>query len=378
MPLGRASNIENKFLDSGVMISIRHLKKVYPNATPLVDVNADIEQGEVISIIGPSGTGKSTFLRCINRLENPTAGEILIDGKSITAPGADIAAFRRKMGMVFQSFNLFNHLTVLENVMVAQVDLLKRSKKEAYEKAMELLHRVGLADKALNLPEELSGGQKQRAAIARTLAMDPEIVLFDEPTSALDPTMVGEVLAVIRNLSKQGLTMLIVTHEMKFARDISTRIFYMDDGVIYEEGTPEQIFEHPQKEKTRQFIKRLKVLEENIDPANFDYVAFLKRLYVFAEKNQIPARTARNVHHVFEELVVQTMLPRLAAGDAIQMNLEYSSDVGKVIMLLQFGGVPFNPLQQSDELSRKLIEAASDGREYRFENGRNYIKVDVK
>ena len=360
------------------MISIRHLKKVFPNATPLLDVNAEIDRGEVVSIIGPSGTGKSTFLRCINRLENPTAGEILIEGKSITAPSADVSALRRKMGMVFQSFNLFNHMTVLENIMVAQVDLLKRSKKEAYEKSMELLHRVGLADKALNLPEELSGGQKQRAAIARTLAMDPEIVLFDEPTSALDPTMVGEVLAVIRNLSKQGLTMLIVTHEMKFARDISTRIFYMDEGIIYEEGTPEQIFEHPQKEKTRQFINRLKVLEENIDPANFDYVAFLKRLYVFAEKSQISTRTARNVHHVFEELVAQTMLPRLEAGVAIQMSLEYSSEAGTVIMKFQFGGAPFNPLQQCDELSRKLIEAATDGKEYCFENDRNYIKVDVK
>ncbi|MBR4560096.1 MAG: amino acid ABC transporter ATP-binding protein [Fibrobacter sp.] len=360
------------------MISIRHLKKVYPNVTPLVDVNAEIHRGEVISIIGPSGTGKSTFLRCINRLETPTSGEILIDGKSITAPGANVTAFRRKMGMVFQSFNLFNHLTVIENIMVAQVDLLKRSKKEAYEKGMSLLHTVGLADKANALPEELSGGQKQRVAIARTLAMDPEIVLFDEPTSALDPTMVGEVLAVIRNLAKQGLTMLIVTHEMKFARDISTRIFYMDEGTIYEEGSPEQIFGHPQKDKTRQFINRLKVLEESIDPATFDYVTFLKRLYVFAEKSQISIRTARNVHHVFEELVAQTILPRIEAGTAIQMSLEYSSEEGNVFMRLQYGGASFNPLQQCDDLSRLLIEAASDSREYRFENEQNCIKIQVK
>lgn len=360
------------------MISIRHLKKVYPNVTPLVDVNAEIKRGEVISIIGPSGTGKSTLLRCINRLEDPSAGEVIVEGESITAKGANVPAIRRKMGMVFQSFNLFNHLTVIENIMVAQRDILHRTKEEAYEKAMTFLHQVGLADKAGNLPEELSGGQKQRVAIARTLAMDPEIVLFDEPTSALDPTMVGEVLAVIRSLAKQGLTMVIVTHEMKFARDISTRVFYMDEGVIYEEGTPEQIFEHPQKEKTRQFINRLKVLEENIDPANFDYVAFLKQLYVFAEKSQIPPRTARNVHHVFEELVAQTMLPRLETGVAIQMNLEYSSERGKAIMRLQFGGAAFNPLQQCDELSRKLIEAATDGSDYCFEDDRNYIKVDVR
>lgn len=276
------------------MISIRHLKKVYPNVTPLQDVNAEIQRGEVISIIGPSGTGKSTLLRCINRLEDPTSGEIWIDGKSITAPGADVATFRRKMGMVFQSFNLFNHLTIIENITVAQKDLLKRSEKEAYEKGMNLLHQVGLADKANSLPEELSGGQKQRAAIARTLAMDPEIILFDEPTSALDPTMVREVLAVIRNLAEQGLTLLIVTHEMNFAKEISSRIFYMDQGEIYEDGTPEQIFNHPQRERTRLFINRLNVFEEKISSKNFDYIGVVNRLYQFSEKHQASKKTTRN------------------------------------------------------------------------------------
>jgi polar amino acid transport system ATP-binding protein len=360
------------------MISIRHLKKVFPNATPLLDVNAEIGRGEVVSIIGPSGTGKSTFLRCINRLEDPTAGEILIDGKSITAPSADVPSLRRKMGMVFQSFNLFNHLTVLENIMVAQVDLLHRSKKEAYEKAMELLHRVGLADKALNLPEELSGGQKQRAAIARTLAMDPEIVLFDEPTSALDPTMVGEVLAVIRNLSKQGLTMLIVTDEMKFARDISTRIFYMDEGVIYEEGTPEQIFEHPQKEKTRQFIRRLKVFEEKFSGGSMDYVGVVNRLHNFAEKNQISGKMSRNMLYVFEEIVAQSLVLKIADTEEICMVMEYSGENEGLVAKIEYGGKSLNPLDDIDDVSRRVVELATSDVKHEYTDGKNCMKVHIR
>ena len=227
------------------MISIRHLRKEYPGVTPLKDVSAEIGRGEVISIIGPSGTGKSTLLRCINLLEKPTSGEIIINGQAITDPKCRVHLLRRKMGMVFQSFNLFNHLSVLDNVCIGPVKLLGKSRKEAEAKAMELLKLVGMAEKADAMPDELSGGQKQRAAIARCLSMDPEIILFDEPTSALDPTMVSEVLSVIRALARQGMTMAIVTHEMNFARDVSTRVVYMDEGIIYEIGTPEEIFEHP-------------------------------------------------------------------------------------------------------------------------------------
>lgn len=358
------------------LISIRHLKKVYPDVTPLVDVNAEIERGEVISIIGPSGTGKSTFLRCINRLEDPTAGEILIDGKAITADGADIPLFRRKMGMVFQSFNLFNHLTILENVMVAQVDLLGRSKKEAEAKARELLLQVGLDDKVNALPEELSGGQKQRAAIARTLAMDPEIVLFDEPTSALDPTMVGEVLSVIRNLARQGLTMLIVSHEMKFAKDISSRVFYMDQGVVYEEGTPEQIFGNPRQERTRLFIKRLKLFEEKISTKKMDYIGFVNRLYYFGEKHQIGKKMVRNISFVFDELVAQTLAPRL--DGEILFVMEYSDEKGGALVRLEYGGGALNPLEYCDRLSRKLIEMATDGVNHRFTDGRNYLELCIR
>ncbi len=236
------------------MISISRLRKSFGGLTVLRDVSAEIESGEVISIIGPSGTGKSTFLRCLNRLETPDGGTILVGGVEVTAPKADLAAIRRKMGMVFQNFNLFGNLDVLGNVMAAQCDIQGKPKALAKRKAQELLARVGLADKAEALPSELSGGQKQRVAIARALAMDPEILLFDEPTSALDPTMVGEVLAVIKDLAKTGMTMLIVTHEMGFAREVSARIFYMDEGIIYEEGAPMALFGHPQRPKTIEFV----------------------------------------------------------------------------------------------------------------------------
>jgi len=239
------------------MITISHLKKSYGNVHVLKDVNATVNKGDVISIIGPSGTGKSTFLRCLNRLETPDGGSIKVDGIEVTDPKCDISAVRRKMGMVFQNFNLFGNLTVLENVMAAPVDLLGKSREEAKAKALELLDRVGLKDKADALPDELSGGQKQRIAIARALAMDPEILLFDEPTSALDPTMVGEVLAVMRELAESGMTMLIVTHEMGFAHDVSTRVFYMDQGIVYEEGSPRDIFCTPKNPRTIDFISQV-------------------------------------------------------------------------------------------------------------------------
>ena len=239
------------------MIEVRHLRKCYGGVEVLRDVCVTVAKGEVISVIGPSGTGKSTLLRCLNRLETPDGGSIVVDGMEVTGPQADIPALRRKMGMVFQGFNLFGNHTVLGNVMAAPCDLLGMDRNAARRKAMELLDRVGLAHKADALPEELSGGQKQRIAIARALAMDPEILLFDEPTSALDPTMVGEVLAVMRELAASGMTMVVVTHEMGFARDVSTRVVYMDEGVVYEEGAPGEVFGRPRRPKTREFVGRV-------------------------------------------------------------------------------------------------------------------------
>ncbi|MCR5571342.1 MAG: amino acid ABC transporter ATP-binding protein [Bacteroidales bacterium] len=259
------------------MISIRHLSKTFQDpdgstVTVLRDVNADIEKGEVISIIGPSGTGKSTLLRALNMLEPPTGGEIWFNGENIMAKGYPLDRMRRKMGMVFQGFNLFEHKTVLENVIYAPMELLHFSEAQAKEEAMELLKKVGMVQKADVYPSSLSGGQKQRVAIARSLAMHPEVILFDEPTSALDPTMVGEVLSVIRQLAKDGLTMLIVTHEMRFARDVSTRIFFMNEGIIYEDGTPQQIFGNPVHSATKAFVNRIQKLVYEIDSDEFDYL----------------------------------------------------------------------------------------------------------
>src|SRR5574344_2172790 len=240
------------------MITVQHLRKRFGDLVVLKDINTEIKKGEVISIIGPSGTGKSTFLRCLNLLEQPTGGSILIDGENILDKKADRSKLRRKMGMVFQSFNLFEHLSIMDNLTIGPIKLLGKKKEEAEKRGMELLKMVGLADKYNYYPDQLSGGQKQRVAIARCLSMDPEIILFDEPTSALDPTMVSEVLGVIRQLAKEGMTMAIVTHEMNFAKDVSTRIFYMDEGIIYEEGDPKQIFDAPKNEKTRMFINRIR------------------------------------------------------------------------------------------------------------------------
>ncbi|WP_340123585.1 amino acid ABC transporter ATP-binding protein [Methylobacter svalbardensis] len=227
------------------MIKIEHLSKKFGDLVVLKDITTEIKTGEVVTIIGPSGTGKSTLLRCLNLLEVPSGGSIYINGVDILDKNTDVAQIRQKMNMVFQSFNLFSHLSVLENLTLGPIKLQGISEQEAQAKALELLRLVGLAEKAGNYPDELSGGQQQRVAIARCLAMEPEIILFDEPTSALDPTMIREVLSVIRRLAKEGMTMAIVTHEMDFARDVSNRVLYMDEGIIYEEGPPEQIFENP-------------------------------------------------------------------------------------------------------------------------------------
>ena len=276
------------------MISIKHLSKTFRNPdgsvlTVLKDVNCEIDKGEVISIIGPSGTGKSTLLRAINMLEPPTGGEIWVDGENIMARGYKLDKMRRKMGMVFQSFNLFDHMTVLENVIFAPVRLLGLTPYEAKAEAMDLLHKVGMAQKANACPGALSGGQKQRVAIARALAMHPEVMLFDEPTSALDPTMVGEVLSVIRQLAKEGMTMLIVTHEMRFARDVSTRIFFMNEGIIYEDGSPEQIFEHPVHSATKAFVNRIQKLVYEIEDDQFDYLQIHTGLSQFCLKYNLSA-----------------------------------------------------------------------------------------
>lgn len=238
------------------ILEIKHLSKAFGTHQVLTDIDFNVCPGDVTTIIGASGSGKSTLLRCINLLEEPTSGEILYNGKDITDRHVDPASYRAKVGMVFQSFNLFNNMTVLKNCVIGQTKVLKRSKEEAVENAMKFLKHVGMDPYINAKPAQLSGGMKQRVAIARALAMDPEILLFDEPTSALDPQMVGEVLAVMRDLAKSGMTMLIVTHEMAFARDVSSRVVFMKDGVICEDGTPSELFGNPKNRATKDFLSR--------------------------------------------------------------------------------------------------------------------------
>lgn len=238
------------------ILQINHLSKAFGSNVVLRDIDFTVEKGDVISIIGASGSGKSTLLRCLNLLETPTSGEVFYHGKDVAGSGINVPEYRSHVGMVFQSFNLFNNMTVLENCMVGQIKVLKKDKEEARKTAMYYLQKVGMAPYINAKPRQISGGQKQRVAIARALAMNPEVLLFDEPTSALDPEMVGEVLAVMKNVAKEGMTMLVVTHEMAFARDVSNRVVYMKEGVICEEGTPQQIFEHPVRQETKEFLAR--------------------------------------------------------------------------------------------------------------------------
>lgn len=239
------------------MIEVKNLKKSFGKLDVLQGISEKIEEREVVCIIGPSGSGKSTFLRCLNLLEEPTGGEVYLDGEQINGPGVDIDKVRERLGMVFQSFNLFPHMTVLDNLTLAPIKVKGISKEEAEKKAYDLLKTVGLEDKAQAYPRALSGGQKQRVAIARALAMDPEVMLFDEPTSALDPEMVGEVLAVMKDLADKGMTMVIVTHEMGFAKEVADRVLFMDQGIIMEQGEPKALFESPQNERTKSFLSKV-------------------------------------------------------------------------------------------------------------------------
>ena len=362
------------------MISVRHLSKRYGDLWVLKDINAEIAKGEVISIIGPSGTGKSTFLRCLDLLERPSGGSIIIDGADILARGTDEPALRRKMGMVFQAFNLYAHLTVLENLLLGPVKLLKKTPEEAKTKAFALLSLVGLGEKADNFPDELSGGQKQRVAIARCLAMDPEIILFDEPTSALDPTMVSEVLAVIRRLAREGMTMAIVTHEMDFARSVSSRIFYMDEGLIYEEGTPTEIFESPKKEKTRLFIQRIRTLTEKIASKSFDLYKLNARIEMFCAKHTVEKKTVNTILLAVEEVLLQMLLPQQAGEPDIDLRLEFSEKTGEFQLLFDYPGPAEDPFDETlavNELSRRLVKKMVKACYYYFADGKNHLSLTI-
>ena len=362
------------------MIELRHLEKKYETVTPLEDVNTVINDGDVISVIGPSGAGKSTLLRCINMLERPTGGQILFDGVDITDPKYNVTLARRRMGMVFQSFNLFGHLTVIENLMLAPMDILKKSKQEAYETGVALLKRVDMAGREHQYPDQLSGGQKQRVAIARALAMDPSVILLDEPTSALDPAMVGEVQAVIRDMAGMGKTMMIVTHEMNFARAICNRVFFLSQGGIYEDGTPEQIFDDPRKELTRRFIRRLKVMELTIDSSDFDFIDAGNEIDQYCLRNNIPSRIKYRIRLAFEELT-QQMLFLVLKHTPVLITVEYSEAESQAIVIVCYGGERFEPSKIKDNLSYSVLKGAAEELSYTYNEEAelsNTIRVAIR
>ena len=343
-------------LGEGSGVRLVHLRKSYGSLDVLRDITADIHRGEVISIIGPSGTGKSTLLRCLNLLEQPTGGSIVVDGEDILAKGYPVNRLRQKMGMVFQSFNLFEHKTVLENVIFAPCQLRHVPEEEARREGLALLRKVGLAEKADVYPSSLSGGQKQRVAIARALAMKPDVILFDEPTSALDPTMVGEVLSVIRQLAKEGMTMLIVTHEMKFAHDVSTRIFFMYDGYIHEDGSPRQIFESPVHSATKAFIQRIRKEVFEIDGPDFDFLGMHSAVSAFCHKYGIPEKEEKA-----QQLIGKMLDGAMAPYRPITVRITHSEQslvTALDFMVEKMTATPLNDARRS-ELSgqcRQVIE----------------------
>jgi len=351
------------------MIKVENLCKKYGNLSVLENINTEIHKGEVISVIGPSGCGKSTFIRCLNLLEQPTSGKIYIDGEDIMAKNADVSRLRRKMGMVFQSYNLFSHLMIIENIMLGPVNLLKTDRQTAYEEGMKLLEMVGLGSKAFTYPDELSGGQRQRAAIARTLAMKPEIVLFDEPTAALDPRMVSEVLSVIKRLAADGMTMIIVTHEMNFAKNVSSRVFYMDEKNIYEDASPEIIFGNPQKPKTKDFIFKIHTYSQKINSEEFDPYACWAGIENFLKSQFLPEKKIRSALLVCEEIIYNILFPSLGDGDSkIDFTLKYSEQKENIELTFAPDKTDIikNKISEND-ISMKIIQGYT--KEFSCENG---------
>jgi polar amino acid transport system ATP-binding protein len=361
------------------MIKVENLVKNFGELSVLRGISAEINKGDVIAIIGPSGTGKSVFMRCLNLLEIPSGGRIYVNDVDILNKKTDVPKIRQKMGMVFQSYNLFAHLTVLENLTIGPVKLLGKNKAEAEERGMELLKMVGLAEKSGNFPDELSGGQRQRVAIARCLSMDPEIILFDEPTSALDPTMVSEVLAVIRRLAKEGMTMAIVTHEMEFARKVSNRVFYMDGGLIYEEGTPEEIFDHPRREKTKAFINRIRSFHYRVDSPDYDLYAMNAEIEAFCEKHFFPEKIRGSVLLLVEELLA--LLGAANRNMEVDIEIDYFEKHDYLQLTMESVGEAYNPLQDSllpDNFGNAIIHRFGENIQYRRADNKNILSLIVR
>ncbi|MRR17069.1 MAG: amino acid ABC transporter ATP-binding protein [Deltaproteobacteria bacterium] len=364
------------------MIRVQGLCKRFGDLVVLKDVHVHIRKGECVALIGPSGAGKSVFLRSLAMLTPPDTGRIFVSGVDITRRGTDLDRVREKMGMVYQGFHLFQHLNVLDNITLAPRWVKKQTRERAQEKARELLALVGLAQKARSYPRELSGGQQQRIAIARCLAMEPDIMLLDEPTSALDPTMTREVLAIIRKLIKMDLTLLIVTHEMNFAREAADRVLYLDEGGVYEEGTAADIFERPQKEKTRAFIRRLSTFQYEIHSADFDLVSMNAQIEVFGLKYHLTPRQISRIQLVLEELLMEI----LKSCDADRqpdaaLTIAYAPDADEISIDLTYRGENFDPFRYADakddldHLGMVIVGNIVKGREHSFADGQNRISL---
>lgn len=337
------------------MISVKNLCKSYDGLQILKDVNIDFPDGSTTVIIGGSGCGKSTLLRCLNLLEKPDCGTIEIDGEDIvTAKNVD--KLRQKLGMVYQSFNLFSHLSVLENIILAPMKVKKISKEEAISKAYELLKMVGMENRATHMPDQLSGGQKQRVAIARALAMEPEVMLFDEPTSALDPTMVDEVETVIKRLVDSGMTSIIVTHEMRFARNIASNILFLAEGGVYEEGSPDQIFDNPQKDLTRRFIYRSRMYEEALNKTNIDIYELCSRIRQYAIAYGLTRKQSKGVEYFCEELIY----PLIMFNNAV-LRIIADENRNEYSITAEFKELNKDPLSLEciDELGLSIVKAYS-------------------
>ncbi len=363
------------------LIEVKGLKKAFGSLEVLKGVDLSVEKGERIAIIGGSGCGKSVFLRSLCLLEKPDAGQIFIDGQEITAAkGQKVDEIRRSMGMVFQKFHLFSEMDVMDNLCLAPVQLKGMQRQEAEKKAMELLSQVGLASRAHAWPTVLSGGQQQRIAICRCLMMEPKVLLFDEPTSALDPTMVGEVLAVIRMLAKRDLSMLIVTHEMNFAREVANRVLFFADGGIYEQGTPEEIFDAPRREKTVAFIHKIKYFSFEIADRSFDLMAMQGGIQNFGEKYGLDQKHTYRLQICCEELVYDLLDHCFSDGSKpdIRLSVAHAESDGATEIEISCGGKAYNPFEQAEEgLGVTILKKMAKEISVRYENSRNRIGITM-
>ena len=362
------------------LIEVRGLKKSFGATEVLKGIDLTVEKGDRIAIIGGSGCGKSVFLRSLTLLEKPSAGQIFIDGREITGKGANVDEIRQSMGMVFQKFHLFSEMDVMDNLCLAPVRLRGMSRKDAEEKAMELLSQVGLSSMAHRWPEGLSGGQQQRIAICRCLMMEPKVLLFDEPTSALDPPMVGEVLAVIRMLAKRDMSMLIVTHEMNFAREVANRVLFLADGGIYEQGTPAEIFDDPKRKKTIEFIQKIKYFSFEINDQEFDLMELQGGIQNFGEKYGLSQKNVYRLQICTEELVYEMLNGSYETADKVEVNVDisYSESKGTTGLSITSGGKKFNPFEQEDDgLGVTILKTMAKSISCLREGDKNRIRIEL-